>query len=93
VSITLEQPPSVDLGEAAQALCLEQLHRPTQLCEVLLHYGIRQLGEDLRPELLDRDRSSLTSCTIRTYVRRVMPVSGPVCEIRHEAGNYPGLPL
>jgi len=44
----------VDLRQAPQALQLEQLGRLVQLREVLLDPGIRELGERLGPEPLDR---------------------------------------
>jgi hypothetical protein len=68
VTITLEQPAPVDLGQAPQAFRLEQLHRPMQLCEVLLHHGIGQLGEDLRPELLD-DGPELAHVSLHSNIR------------------------
>jgi hypothetical protein len=58
VTVALVQPSPVDLGEPAQPLGLQQLHRAMQLGELLLDAGVGELGEGLGPQALDR-RSEL----------------------------------
>ncbi len=44
----------VDLGQSAQAFGLQELARTLQLGEVGLDPGIRQLGQRLGPQGIDR---------------------------------------
>ena len=70
VSITLEQPTPVDLGQPAQPLRLEELYSSMELGKVLLDEGIRELGERLRPKLLDHRARPLTVARLSNMCSR-----------------------
>ena len=81
--VALEEPLPVDLGEASQALHLEQLDRTMELREVLLDQGIRQLGQGLRSKLLD-SRSEPAHRSQTSNMRSMVVISGcPRSEICH----------
>jgi hypothetical protein len=71
VAVALEQPTPVDLGQAPQALRLEQLDRPMELGEVLLDQGVAsgRSGRVSDRSSSTTERSPLTNPYSRTYVR------------------------
>jgi hypothetical protein len=54
VAVSPVRPSSVDFGQPPQALRVDQFRGPLELVEVLLQSGVRQLGQGLEPQRLDR---------------------------------------
>ena len=75
MTVALEQPALLNLGQATQALGLQQLHGPMEFGEVLLDHGVGKLGELSGPELLDHrsqlahEPSSSNMCSTIKQVR------------------------
>jgi hypothetical protein len=79
MTIPLEEPSPIQLGEPPKSLNFKQFHRALELGEVLLDPRIRQLWErlgaqrlDRRPEFTHPTTAPLGSFQSRTSVRIVL---------------------